>query len=173
MKVFLLKADNLKNKKPKGPNSMFRSPDNICVLKNNSNHYSRVINNQDLKSNSITESEYYNVQLFQEDSKLLVLFSIKVAESFFSKLTGLIFKKNLNSGEGLLVENCNSIHTFWMRFPIDVLFLDANNRVIYIVKDLKPFRVTPLIRGAIKVLEIKSGEVSRLGLNVGNILRFK
>ena len=83
--------------------------------------------------------------------------NIKTADSFFRKLFGLVFSAPLKEGEGLLIDNCSSIHTFWMRYPIDVLFLDSNNRVIRFFEDLKPFRVTPFIRGAAKTVELKSG----------------
>lgn len=96
--------------------------------------------------------------------------NIEVAKSFFSKLTGLIFKKNLKIGQGFLIENCSSIHTFWLRFPIDVLFLDKNNKILHVITNLKPFRITPFIKGSVKVLEIKAGEIKRLGLKPGNFL---
>ncbi len=83
--------------------------------------------------------------------------NIKTADSFSRKLFGLVFSAPLKEGEGLLIDNCSSIHTFWMRYPIDVLFLDSSNRVIRFFEDLKPFRVTPFIRGAAKTIELKSG----------------
>jgi uncharacterized membrane protein (UPF0127 family) len=96
--------------------------------------------------------------------------NIKTADSFFRKLFGLVFSPPLKESEGLLIDNCSSIHTFWMRFPIDVLFLDSNNRVMRFFEDLKPFRVTPFIRGAVKTVELKSGSVKACAINIGDCL---
>jgi uncharacterized protein len=98
--------------------------------------------------------------------------NIIAADSFLKKLFGLVFQPPLKEGEGLLIDNCNSIHTFWMRYPIDILFLDSKNRVIRFFEDLRPFRVTPFIRGAIKAVELKSGCVRACSLKAGDCLKF-
>ncbi|MBM3707970.1 MAG: DUF192 domain-containing protein [Actinobacteria bacterium] len=163
MQAFLLRTDNLKTKKPNG----------IRDLKSDSIEYSGTGNNQYLETTRIPELESGKIQHFQKDKEILIFHDIKVAESFFSKLTGLIFKKNLKEGSGLLIENCNNIHTLWMRFSIDVLYLDENGRILHILHSVKPFRFTSSIKGAVMVLEIKSKTAAGLGLQAGDILRFK
>ena len=59
--------------------------------------------------------------------------------SFYSRLTGLMFKKNINYG--LLFKRCNSIHTFFMKENIDVIMTDKNNRILYYYKNLKPNKI--------------------------------
>jgi uncharacterized membrane protein (UPF0127 family) len=105
----------------------------------------------------------------------LVLISdkIKIAEGFFSKLFGLIFKKVLSDSEGLLFENCNSIHTLGMKYCIDAAFLNKSNEVIAIFCSLKPFRFTSFIKDASKVLELKSGFTKSIHLKVGDKLYFE
>ena len=66
---------------------------------------------------------------------------IKVAKSFFARLRGLIGVKSLAPDEGLLIERCNCIHTFFMRFPIDATFLDGNGNTVKIVRNIKPWRL--------------------------------
>jgi uncharacterized protein len=109
------------------------------------------------------------------DNTNLVLISnkIKIAEGFFSRLFGLIFKKVLSNSEGLLFENCNSIHTLGMRYCIDVVFLNKSNEVIAIFYSLKPFRFTPFIKNASKVLEFKSGFITGTNLQAGDKLYFE
>ena len=79
---------------------------------------------------------------------------IRVARSFLERTRGLIGVKRLAPDEGLLIERCNCIHTFFMRFAIDATFLDKNGNVVKTVRGIKPWR--PFIWGgwrARKVLE--------------------
>lgn len=99
-----------------------------------------------------------------------LLSDIRVADNFFKRLAGLIFRKDIGSEEGLILEDCYSIHTFWMRFPVDVIFLDSCNTVIRIYHSLKPFRITPVVQNARRVLELKAGVASKLCLKVNDIL---
>ena len=81
----------------------------------------------------------------------------KVARSFAERARGLIGTKDLAQGDGLLIEKCNAIHTFFMSFPIDAIFLDGENRVVKTVRDIRPWRF--FVWGgwrAKKVLEVRS-----------------
>ena len=64
---------------------------------------------------------------------------IKIADNFNDKLLGLMFKKNIDYG--LLIKNCKSIHTFFMKESIDVLLLDTNNRILMINRNIKPNKI--------------------------------
>jgi uncharacterized protein len=109
----------------------------------------------------------------QISEKELLFGSVRVADNFFIKAFGLIFRKEPEPGEGLLFYECNSIHTFFMRFAIDVIFLDKNNKILALFTALKPFRVTPFIKGADKVLELCKNLIKKSGLSVGDILLFE
>ena len=79
----------------------------------------------------------------------------KVAHTFCERARGLIGVKGLAPGEGMLIERCNAIHTLFMSFSIDATFLDAENRVVKIVRNIRPWRF--LVWGgwrAKKVLEV-------------------
>jgi uncharacterized membrane protein (UPF0127 family) len=82
-------------------------------------------------------------------------FEVPVATSTRSRLLGLALLGRERAGAGLLIPRCSSVHTFGMRFPIDVLFLDADVRVIELRRAVPPCR---LIRcpGAMAVLELPS-----------------
>ena len=78
----------------------------------------------------------------------------EVAETFAERAKGLIGRRGLPAGRGLLILKCNCIHTFFMRFAIDATFLDRENRVVRIVRNVRPWRLW--IWGgwrAVKVLE--------------------
>lgn len=81
----------------------------------------------------------------------------RVARTFAERARGLIGTKSLPPGEGMLILKCNAIHTFFMSFPIDATFLDKNNNIVKIVRNIRPWRL--LVWGgwrAVKVLETRA-----------------
>lgn len=81
----------------------------------------------------------------------------RVARSFVERARGLIGQEGLPAGCGLLIEKCNAIHTFFMKFPIDATFLNKNNEIVKVVRNIRPWRI--LVWGgwrAKKVLETQS-----------------
>lgn len=93
----------------------------------------------------------------------------RVADSFGSRLRGLLGTSALPSGSGLLIRRTSSIHTHFMRFPIDVVFRDDAGRVVSIARDLPPWRFARW-RGATDVIELPAGECDRVGLVEGTTL---
>jgi len=94
-----------------------------------------------------------------------------VAATPFARLRGLLGHKSLPSGQGILLRPAASVHTFFMRFAIDVVFLDEDLQVVGIASDLSPWRAAGK-RGARAVLELPAGECARRGLGVGDKIRF-
>ena len=80
---------------------------------------------------------------------------IPVAKDFRTRLLGLAWRDRGRAGAGLLIPRCSSVHTFGMRFPLDVYFLDAEGRVISVRRRVPPRRVV-WQRGAAAILEIPS-----------------
>jgi uncharacterized protein len=93
----------------------------------------------------------------------------RVASSFLARLRGLMGAASLPAGTGVLFPGTSSVHTHFMRFPIDVVFLDAERRVVAIRATLRPWRFAAA-RGASAVLELAAGECDRLGLAEGGML---
>jgi uncharacterized membrane protein (UPF0127 family) len=92
-----------------------------------------------------------------------------LAETALTRMRGLLGRRNLPSGEGILLKPAPSVHMAFMRFAIDAVFLDRELRVVKIVADLKPWRAAGA-RGAKSCLEIAAGEAARRGLSVGDRL---
>ncbi len=88
---------------------------------------------------------------------------LRRATSSRDRLVGLLAGPPIAEDEGLVLEPCDAIHTFAMRFPIDVVFLDRSGRVMRVVERLAPWRIawTP---GARTVIETAAGTASRIGL---------
>lgn len=93
-----------------------------------------------------------------------------LADRPLARMRGLLGRRDLPSGEGLLLRPAPSIHTAFMRFPIDALFLDKDLRVLRIVERLAPWRAASQ-RRARAVLELRAGEAARVGVRVGDRLR--
>jgi uncharacterized membrane protein (UPF0127 family) len=89
-----------------------------------------------------------------------------LAETPLARMRGLLGRNELPSGEGLLLRPAGSIHTAFMRFAIDAVFLDAADRVVKVASALGPWR-TAACRGARAVLELPAGEANRRGLRPG------
>ena len=102
-------------------------------------------------------------------SAALFPLDIRRADNFFSRLRGLLFTPPLQPGQGLLLIPCASVHTAFMRYPIDVVFLDREGTIRKIVPRLAPWHAAASI-GAYQALELAAGEAARLSLHAGQLL---
>jgi len=110
------------------------------------------------------------VRLVNESTGTTLADDGRVADGFLSRLVGLIGHQPLTEGEGLLIVPCSSVHTCFMGFPIDVLYLDANLKVVGADCDLVPWRIGRFYRGARYVLELPKGTVQSTQTTVGDHL---
>jgi len=94
-----------------------------------------------------------------------------VAATPLTRLKGLLGRAGLARGEGLVIRPAGAVHTCFMRFAIDVVFLDRQLRVLGVSPRLRPWRLSAR-RGARVVLELAAGESGRRGLRAGDRLRF-
>lgn len=94
---------------------------------------------------------------------------IRRADTFRLRLMGLMFRPRLEPGEGLWLEPCRQVHTHFMRFPLDLVFMDPEGRVLRVLRAFPPWRVSPLVAGARAVLEIPAGATG--GTQPGDVVR--
>jgi len=87
-----------------------------------------------------------------------------MAETFFKRCQGLLGKKILPAGQALVLKPCNSVHTFFMRFSIDVAFIDKDNKVVKIIPAIPPFRITPIYFNAHFAIEFPAGTLGAANL---------
>ncbi len=83
-----------------------------------------------------------------------------LADTFLARARGLMFRKAMEDIDGMLIKPCNSIHTFGMRFSIDVVFLNNKYEVVKVFENLRPFRMTRPYFSATQVLELKAGTLN-------------
>ena len=94
--------------------------------------------------------------------------NVDIADTFYKRMKGLLGKSELRAGESLLIKPCMSVHTFFMRFSIDVIFLNKRNQVVAAVKDLRPYRLSRFFIKAVSVLELPAGTIEATSTAVGD-----
>ena len=94
------------------------------------------------------------------------LSKIETANSPLSRGLGIIGWKDFHGYGGMLLKNANAIHTFFVRFPIDVVFLDRDFKVVKTVESLKPFRFSPIVWKAKHTLELPTDSIKKHSIKV-------
>jgi uncharacterized membrane protein (UPF0127 family) len=112
-------------------------------------------------------AEYVRIEL---ESGEVVCEKCLLATNPLLRLRGLLGKKELPAGEGILLRPCGSVHTMFMRFPIDVVFCDRELRVLAVAPDVRKWRMRSQ-RGARVVIELAMGQAARRGIVTGEQLR--
>jgi uncharacterized membrane protein (UPF0127 family) len=93
-----------------------------------------------------------------------------VADTFASRLVGLLGRAALDAGDGLWLEPCDSVHMLFMRFPIDVAFVRADGTVARVVSNLRPWQATWPVAGARAALELPAGVLAATDTRAGDRL---
>ncbi len=92
------------------------------------------------------------------------------ADSFLTRLRGLLGRKTFRPGQALLIRPCKSVHCVGMKIAIDVVFVSAENEVVYIIENMKPYRFSPYVRKAAYVVELPAGRATATTTRVGDML---
>ena len=96
-----------------------------------------------------------------------------MADTFLSRLKGLLGTDNLSEGEALIITRCQSIHMLFMKYAIDAAFIDKTNRVVGLVKGIKPFRLSPIFFKSSFVIELPCGGINQASLELGDLVEIK
>jgi uncharacterized membrane protein (UPF0127 family) len=100
-----------------------------------------------------------------------ILFSnLEIADNMISRAIGLLKYKTLPETEAILFRRCNSIHTYFMRFSIDVVMLDSNGKIVSIIENVKPNRFVWPRWKAKDTIEMAAGLIRKLGIRQGDTL---
>jgi uncharacterized membrane protein (UPF0127 family) len=107
-------------------------------------------------------------RILNETKGTVVAEQVGLAHSFWKRFKGLMMRSGLPDGEALLIEPSGSIHTAFMRFPIDVVFLSRDHEVVKVVPAIRPWRLA-FSKGH-GALELSAGSAARAGVEAGDRL---
>jgi len=112
------------------------------------------------------------LKLINNANNTMISETVITANTFFKRLKGLMFTKELPDENALHIMPCNEIHTFHMKYSIDVLYLDRNNVILAIDEDIKPWKIGKRVKKAVSVVELPSGRAKKTGVEVGQTVEF-
>jgi uncharacterized membrane protein (UPF0127 family) len=110
------------------------------------------------------------VQVRNTTRNTIIADRARVAASLGDRIVGLLSTPEVLPGKGLLIERTQSIHMFFMRYPIDVVFFDKHGRVRRLVHGIKPWRIVLWARGARDCLELRAGALDGTSTHIGDQL---
>jgi len=96
--------------------------------------------------------------------------NIELADTSLTRMWGLLGRRNLSAGGGLWITPSSGVHTLGMKFPIDVVGLDRNRRVVKLWHALVPYRLTSVSLRTASVIELAAGKIRELGIELGDEL---
>lgn len=112
------------------------------------------------------------MRLINQTRATVLAEDIMFANTPVKRLKGLLGDKSLLDGLALVIKPCNCVHTLFMRFSIDVLFVDKNNKVVKALGQLSPFRLSNLYWKSQIAVELPSGKIKSTQTQNGDLLQF-
>lgn len=113
------------------------------------------------------------MRAINETRDAVVADAVRAARSLWARSRGLLGRKGMEAGEGLLIEPCSAIHSFGMAFVFDAIFLNREGVVVHLVPEMRPLRMSRYVFKARSVLELPAGTIRRTRTQVGDRLVFK
>lgn len=110
------------------------------------------------------------MKIINKTKNTILAEEVIIANSLFKRTKGLLGRKEFKTGQAIILKPCNSIHTFFMRFPIDVLFVSKDNRVIKAISRLKPFQLTYIYWNATFAIELPAGIIQSTSTHQDDLL---
>lgn len=113
------------------------------------------------------------MKLYNSTQNNLIAGDVQVAENYFSRNIGLLSRKSISSNEGLVIKPCFSVHTFFMKFPIDILFVNKKNEIIALYENVKPWKILPIHFSSRYVVELAVGQIAVNNICLGDIINLE
>ncbi|MFT9598494.1 DUF192 domain-containing protein [Mesobacillus sp.] len=111
------------------------------------------------------------MRLVNESNGKELAADVKIADTFFSRFKGLMLTDSLSDGHSLYIQPCRSIHTFFMNYSIDVLYINENNEIVGTDEQLEPAKMGKRCKGAYSVFELPEGTIRNTGTKVGHSIK--
>lgn len=101
----------------------------------------------------------------------LVAPTVRVASGLGPRFLGLMGRASLPEDEGLCIQRCSQIHMFFMRFALDVAFVNGDGQVLHVLHAIRPWRISRIVFGAKAAIELPAGTLARHGVTRGTVLK--
>lgn len=112
------------------------------------------------------------MRIINHTQNSLIADQVRIADNFLSRLVGLLDRKEIQAGEALIITNCQQIHMFFMKFSIDVIFIDQRNIVVGLVENIAPFAMSPIFFQAHRSIELPPGAIAQTRTSLGDAIQF-
>lgn len=111
--------------------------------------------------------------VFNQTKQTPVVLNLELADTFFTRFKGLMGRPPIADTAGLWITPCSDIHSCFMRFEFDAVFLDKNGTVLHLIEKMRPWRMSKWVKGAAGVLELNGGVIAKTGMQLGDHLVFQ
>ena len=109
-----------------------------------------------------------HLKVINTSKKTVIAQEFGFADTFWTRMVGLLNRKSLSPQEALIITRCQSVHMFFMRFAIDVIFVSKENKVVGLVQDLRPFQLSPIYFKSSYAIELDTGSISSTKTEIGD-----
>lgn len=113
------------------------------------------------------------MRILNKSKQTIISQQTKIADSILSRLIGLLERSSIDPQEALVITHCRAIHMFFMRFSIDVIFVDKNNRAIGLIARIKPFQISPYFFRSHYAIELPPGKIQETKTTLGDVIAFE
>lgn len=113
------------------------------------------------------------LRVVNETRQSIIGGQIHLADTVLGRMRGFLLRRRPEAGEGIFLTPCKGVHMYWMRFPLDVLFVDSHGTVLAVHENLQPGRRTPVYRSAQYAIELPVGTVAASGTHAGDRLSWR
>lgn len=111
------------------------------------------------------------MNIYNSTQNNLIADNVKLADNFVTRTFGLIPRASISDEEALVIKPCCSIHTFFMRFKIDVLFVNNKGKIVGLHENVAPNRILPIYLASDYVIELSAGQILRKNIQKGDIIQ--
>ena len=125
-----------------------------------------------IKKSMFSKQAWLFVKIINKSKNTILANTAVIASTFFSRMTGLLNRSEFSEGEALVITQCQSIHMFFMQFPIDAVFVDKNNIVVGMAPDIKPNQISKIYLKASSCIELPLGVIAKSKTFLSDQLEF-
>jgi uncharacterized membrane protein (UPF0127 family) len=113
------------------------------------------------------------VRVINQTRQATLATEAQLADNAWTRLRGLLGRRSLEPGQGLVIRPSNGIHTFFMAFPIDAIYVDAEGRVLRCLANLRPYRFGPIDLRCKMIIELPEGTIERSRTEMGDRIELR